>query len=217
MIQFLLDLLFPRRCLACNKSGAYFCTTCRPLLKPAQIEDPELNQFWAGFNYDDPAIKKAIWRLKYSGQTSLAEELASILAERLQEELAELMTFAGEQKILLLPIPLSKSRQKTRGYNQADLLARALTKKQKEVLEYSPNILIKIKDTPAQVTLKKRAARLANLNGAFIISNPEKIKNRTVIILDDVLTTGATLSEAVKVIQKNGAETVLGAALAHRE
>ena len=165
MFYFLLDLLFPRHCLACGDSGAYFCLHCRDCLLLANYAETDYCS--AIFNYDDPAVKKAVWKLKYFGITSLAGEMAALMCEHLSEDLAELSAFSGRQKILVIPVPLSRDRQRRRGYNQAALLARGLAKQESSFLEYRADLLVKIKETPAQVSLHQRAARLAQFCGAF--------------------------------------------------
>ncbi len=214
MLQHLLDFIFPRQCLVCKVGGGYFCGRCRPLLRLAAAPD-DLNVM-AGFDYDDPAIKKAIWKLKYSGLTSLASELAELLSERLAEDIADLKHFSGREKIVVTPIPLSAKRRRERGYNQSALLAKALAKKWPDTLEYS-EILEKIRETPPQASLKNRAARLDNLRGAFKLRPGAVVTGRTIIVIDDVVTTGATLAEARRALKESRAEVILGAALAHRE
>lgn len=215
MFQFLLDLLFPRHCFGCKASGQYICSSCRTRLLPSP--PLEIAETVACFNYEDKIIKTAIWKLKYSGLSSLAQELSALMSENLKEDLVELATFAGQKKILVLPIPTNKNREKKRGYNQAALLAKALTKNLPEILEYRGDVLVKIKNTLPQVAVQSRSARLNNLRGAFAVNQPEAIKDRPILIIDDVTTTGATFNEARRAITASGGQTVLAAALAHKE
>lgn len=210
-----LDLLFPRRCLGCGKPGHLACKNCLGALPPAPII-PISDNILACFNYEAPLAKKLIWQLKYQGLTSLASDLATPLYERLVEEIADLKAYAGKQKIIVTPVPLSAKRARERGYNQAALLAKALVLLEPASLEYKPDLVKKIKHTPPQVALKNRGARLKNLRGAFSAVGNEA-EGRVIIVIDDVTTTGATLSEVMKVLKQSGAETVLGAALAHSE
>ncbi|MDO8183691.1 MAG: phosphoribosyltransferase family protein [bacterium] len=212
----LLDLLFPRRCLGCGQSGTLVCARCLERLPPAPPL-PLVTNIIACFDYEAPLVKKLIWQLKYQGLTSLAEELSYPLHQRLLEEIADLKAYTGDQKIIVVPVPLSAKRRRERGYNQAALLARALARRDEANLEYRPELLLKIKHTPPQVALKNRAARLRNLRGAFAVSELAALRGRAVIIIDDVTTTGATLAEALKTLKQNGAEYSLGAALAHGE
>jgi ComF family protein len=214
MFQQLLDIIFPRRCFACHAVGRYFCPECSAAL--ARAGSNELGHL-AAFDYDQPAIKKAIWKLKYSGITSLADELGALLAEHLLEEMTELALYAGRERVLVVPVPLSRARRRARGYNQSALLARALVRRVPDKLEYRDDLIFKIKDTPAQVSLSRRADRLSNLRGAFRATQLQLIAGRAVLIIDDVITTGATLSEMAKTLKTAGADPILTAALAHRE
>lgn len=213
MFQQLLDWLFPRYCFGCRTVGDYLCPTCADGLKRATAGGDD---HFAAFDYDQPALKQAIWKLKYSGITSLADRLGGLLADCLLEELAELSTFSGQQNILVVPVPLARGRARKRGYNQSALLAQALVRRLPNQLSYRDDLVAKIKDTPPQVAMKSERARRTNLRGAFQTPRPELLKNHTVLIIDDVVTTGATLDEISRVLQASGA-TVLTATLARRE
>ncbi len=213
MFQQLLDWLFPRHCFGCQATGDYFCPACAGQLRRAAAGESD---HFAAFAYDQPALKQAIWKLKYSGITSLADRLGGLLAECLLEELTELSLLAGRQKILVVPVPLAHGRRRERGYNQSALLAQAIERRWPDHLSYRDDLVAKIKDTPPQVAMKSERARRANLRGAFQTPRPELLKNRTVLIIDDVVTTGATLDEISQVLRAQGA-TVLTATLARRE
>jgi len=116
---------------------------------------------------------------------------------------------------LLLPIPLSKKRFRERGFNQCELLISLFPQEAKNFFEIRTDILYKIKETKSQTSMRKRKDREENIIGAFAISKPELLKRRAVIIIDDVATTGATLSEARKTLLKNGARQVTAYTLAH--
>jgi ComF family protein len=161
------------------------------------------------FPYHHPTIKKAVVLLKYGGAYSLAGLLAKLLSEKLLEN-----NVVAKNKWLLVPIPVSKQRQKKRGYNQAEKIARALAKLQPNYFTLASNLLIKIKDTPSQVSVKNRAARLQNLHGAFAVTDRKQIENQNMIIIDDVVTTGGTTNEAKRVLQQAGGGKVIVAAVA---
>lgn len=208
----LLDILFPRHCFHCHERGSYLCAKCLELFH--QAEELETPNSFAVFSYHEPPIKKAIWALKYKGITSLATELSALLYDYFAEELA--WRFPQQtKKYLIVPAPASKKHQRQRGYNQAELLARHFAQKDKENFELTTNVLLKIISTPTQVSLKNRQRRLQNLHGAFMVTNPEKISGRQIILIDDVITTGATIAEARRVLKKAGAKQVIALALAH--
>ena len=167
------------------------------------------------FDYGNPLIRQAIWELKYRGNKKIAGLLAQCLYDELAEELAERKSLGGFERQILIPIPLSKHRERERGWNQSELLAAALLKcGGGDFFEVRTDILTKIKNTESQ-TKKNRAARLENLRDCFEIAHPEKISGRNIILLDDVTTTGATFEEAKKTLKKAGARKILAVAVAH--
>lgn len=224
-------LLYPRTCVGCGASATHFCAPCLARAEPAEVSELE-NGIEAVFSYHDRAVRRAIWLLKYRGVKALAPIFAQIIYERLGEDLAEWRQLypprssEGGEKLLLIPIPLSKERLRERGFNQAALIARALVALDPEHLEMKENILEKIKNPPPQVSLKRRRERLINLRGAFAIrdsvntrstSPADKycLKSRLVILVDDVVTTGATVAEARRVLRAAGAAKVFAIAVAH--
>jgi ComF family protein len=210
----LLDLIFPRRCTGCARRGAYLCDHCRGRLAPA--EKPEHKDDFAVFPYHERAVKQAVWRLKYQGGSSLSRELGDLLYEHYLDWLAETeQLFPSTGQILVIPIPLSRARRRERGYNQAELLARQFASHDKNKFLLMTEVLIKIRDTKSQMTIKDRGERSRNLAKSFAVPAGTKIKGRTVIVVDDVLTTGGTIAEARRALQRAGARRVYGLAFAH--
>lgn len=218
----LLDFIFPPTCLACKKSGSYLCTNCAKLLPVSEKSGETAENYSAIFAYQHPVVKRAIHLLKYRGGKILARDLAKLLHQHLlQNNFLSKNLEQNSEKFLVIPIPSSQKREKKRGYNQARELARELVKLNPEKLELAENILVKTRETVSQVKTKNREERLENLRGAFAVTKNQKsqeigkkIKNSKIILLDDVITTGATMSEARKVLLENGAKTVLSLAIA---
>ncbi len=205
--------LLPARCLLCHRSGDYLCLNCIYKLPPAS--DTPVNTL-ALYDYQHPDVKKIIWSLKYRRLRGVAPILGRLVADRLIEETAELQNLhpAMTMPWLIVPIPLSKKRQRDRGFNQSLLLAEALERCYPKVFRASPEVLKKIRETPAQASLKDRKTRLTNLRGAFALREPESIRGRAVIIVDDVSTTGATLREAEQTLRPAKPRLILKVALA---
>ncbi len=214
MFAHLIALLFPKYCFGCKQQGNYLCANCAAGIRlPGTLENP---QTFACFGYRHTLAQDLIWKLKYQRHQSIAEDLAPYLYERILEEIADYDQIAYRQeKILLIPVPLFRDRQKKRGFNQAERLTRALTKQDPSLFEHQPKVLKKTRSTATQVSQKNRSARLHNLAGAFAINNPDIIKNRIVIIVDDIITTGATMDEIRKTLEQAGAKIVFGLAVAH--
>ncbi|MBU1997000.1 MAG: hypothetical protein KKF78_07575 [Candidatus Omnitrophica bacterium] len=110
-----------------------------------------------------------------------------------------------EQFDLIMPIPLHPARKRERGYNQSFLLASKISKSFN--INLNINLLIKVKNTKNQSLLSKKE-RWTNITDAFKIKNPNAVKNKSILLIDDLLTTGATSSEAAKVLKISGAKTV---------
>jgi len=168
------------------------------------------------FPYRSPLVKEVIWQIKYKGNLKVATLLSSLLHEEIIAELENEDLFYDFKNPLLIPIPISKKRLKKRGYNQMELIGKELQSiDQGRSFEFSPSLLCKIKDTLPQTMMKDRRLRLNNLFGCFEIKNPEKILGRNIILIDDVFTTGSTISEAKNTLMRAGAKKVIAFTLAH--
>ncbi|MGN6754954.1 MAG: ComF family protein [Thermomicrobiales bacterium] len=212
----LLDLVFPPRCAGCGRRGGWFCHSCLSQLMPLappwcqhcgrplpdgqwrcrfcqQGDLPALD--WARAAYPHSgAIRKAIHRFKYAGEQARAESLAALLAPLL------LQAPAGDNPPRVAPVPLSAARQRARGYNQAAELARVLTRANGWPLDTG---LVRVRATPPQVGLD-RAARQENVRGAFAWRG-EALFGQRVLLVDDVMTTGATANECAATMKAAGA------------
>ncbi len=210
----ILNLIFPVNCLCCRTPGAILCNTCLSDFPPAERESARW--IYPVFDYRYPPIKKAVWLLKYKGKKQIAEIFAEILHGKIHEELSELALFENFREPILIPIPLFKKRLRERGFNQAELMTKNIIKYDTEkIFTLETNVLIKIKETEHQARIRNRSERLQNLVGTFGINNEEKIKDRNIILIDDVTTTGATLAEARKVLKQAGAKKIIAFAVAH--
>lgn len=168
------------------------------------------------FQYQDPTIKKLIWLLKYRGVKEIGQILGEILYENFIEQLAENEIYHPTSgQILVVPVPLSPKRQKKRGFNQAEEIAKIFSQNDSRSFSLVKDLLIKTKETKSQVTIRERTQRLNNLGGVFAIKDKKKIRGKTIILLDDVTTTGTTLTECEKVLKKKGAWRVIKMAVAH--
>lgn len=229
--NFLLDLLFPRKCLGCGRAGSYFCSNCLNFVKFCENDIcPMCSRFSTGgfvhqscikplgldgltsiFRYDG-VIKKAIKKLKYRFVTDLADDLVELFLSFCGENKG-FVNYCRGAKIALIPIPLHPSRKRWRGYNQSELLGELIT--HNLGLEFVPNLLVRIKKTQPQADLDKESRR-ENIKGAFE-TNPNskfRILHSRFLIFDDIWTSGATLREATKVLKRAGAKQVWGLTLA---
>ena len=163
--------------------------------------------------YSEP-LRSAILLLKFQRRERLGLSLGKLLA-RLWWSRKE---FSGAGNAVLIPVPLHRTRQRERGFNQAETLARGLVRALRSCSnDQSPEVdrrcLRRIKPTVPQAGLSFRA-RLENVRGVFEVALPERVKGRVAILLDDVMTTGATLSACASALKRAGAPRVLAITLA---
>lgn len=211
------SVIFPARCLACGRGGQELCLECLSSCPPAERES--VQWIFPVYDYRDPKIKKSLWLFKYSGRKRFAGIFARSLFEKMLEELSDLSALENFREPLLIPIPLSSKRLRERGYNQAELLCKeiiALNNLHHEInLNMDTKILFKPHDTEHQARIRDRKQRLQNMRGTFAIKNAEKLKGRNIILIDDILTTGATLSEARRTLRDAGARKIIAFTIAH--
>lgn len=227
----LLDLLFPKYCLECKRPGKYICDGCLAKVAHAKLVCPvckkfnylgkthpycisklSLNGAYSAYGYEG-VIRSAILALKYKFAYSIAEELANAVDIKLNTHF---------NSVVLIPVPLHKTRENWRGFNQAATLGKLLAEKMN--WRYSDNLVLRSENTTPQVKLGK-TERLQNIRGKFAV-NPEAvsvilgscrsgvIESPTFVIFDDVVTTGATISEIARTLKKSGAKEVWGVSIA---
>lgn len=209
----IVSAVLPKRCAGCKKVGTFLCSRC---LESIPRAEPLVQSFvTAIFDYRHPIITRAIWRFKYENMRGLAEIFGEKLYEEIIGDLSEQLFVSKNETVLIVPIPLHKKRLRARGYNQSDLLARALLKQDTHnIFELSFNSLTRVLETKPQAKKEHRSARLENLRGAFAVQN-KNMCARHVILIDDVATTGATLIEARKTLLAAGAKSVRAYTVAH--
>lgn len=213
----ILEIAFPSKCLACGKSGADLCLKCLQGSPPAERESAEW--IFPLYDYRHPAIKKSLWLLKYKGKRRLANVFAESLYEKILEELSELGPLQNFVDPLIIPIPLSRTRRRERGFNQVELLIAEILKinttRHGIVLVAQNKVLIKPNETEHQARIRDRRERMKNISGSFAVHNENIVKDRNIILVDDILTTGATLTEARKVLRLAGAKKIIAFTIAH--
>lgn len=211
--NFIVDILFPLRCISCKKSGYYICDGCIPTPHRREIES--LENIDACFDYRDPIIKKMIWDLKYYNKRSAGAVLGRHLYEYIQEEISELRTLHNGEPFIVIPVPLSRERRRERGYNQAEHIARGFVNANPNIFILNTDIVVKQINTGPQARINNKKRRLKNIKGAFKLKDGANVKNKIIFVIDDVTTTGGTLSEMMKVLKKAGAREIRGLAVAH--
>jgi len=225
------DLIYPNCCLVCKNrtpsasqrqficGGCWdkveqnlppFCASCGRHLTPEAIEKNSCPSCWKlNFDFDrafspcaySGAVKKLIHEFKYSGKDYLGKPLGKLM-----------QTFIRDYQLpiahldFIIPIPLHKIRQREREFNQAEILSQEVAREfdKKTLID----ALIRVKPTKTQTELTFQE-RCQNVKESFAVSKPELIKDTNLLLIDDVLTTGATSSEAAKCLKEAGARKVL--------
>lgn len=208
----LLDLLFPPKCPFCGRlvgKGEAVCPECRrdlPWLEGMSVRHPvELTAGCASaLRYQDK-VRKAVHDYKFNGRSARSRSFGPLIARVVEEQ-------AWHIDLVSWP-SLSPKRLRNRGYDQGELLAREVGK----ALALPVVRTLDKEERPAQSTIEGEAARRANLLGAYTAHEPEVLQGKSVLLVDDVLTTGATLSECARTLLLAGAERVACATLARAE
>lgn len=202
----ILDLLFPPRCAFCGRVGVHgVCSACEkalPYIDGALREGGGFGKCAAPLRYEG-VVRDGILRFKFRGGRSAAKSFGPILAQCVAEELG------GEFDVVTWA-PVSGRRFRTRGYDQAYLLACETAK----IWGTEPvPMLRKARDNPPQSGLDA-AARRGNVLGVYETLRDAPIQNARVLLIDDIITTGSTLAECVRVLKDAGAQSVVCACLA---
>ena len=126
LLNTILDIVLPAKCISCGKTGTDLCIQC---LSDSPVAERETDKWiFPLYDYRHPPIKKALWLFKYKGKKRLANIFAEIMYDKILEELSELSIMENFRDAILIPIPLTFSRYRERGYNQAELICKELIK-----------------------------------------------------------------------------------------
>lgn len=208
-----LDYIFPQFCLACKKEGNIFCIDCLNKLKilplntqPWPEESYIFDECHICLDYHDMVVKKLIKKYKYGYFDNLANPIAEIYIKKITQ--INLPT-----NFILCNIPLHKNKKKKRGFDQTELIAKKIA-----TVTNVPyhNLLKRQRPTKTQAKLNKEQ-RQKNISNSFIMNGSvdwQKLVNLPVILMDDIATTGTTLNEASKILQKAGFKHIICLALA---
>ena len=167
------------------------------------------------FSYRSPMIKRAIWEVKYRGNRRIAELLATCLADRITADLEEELRY--NRTPVLAPVALDPKRLRERGWSQSKLLSDTVAAKLGPDITYIPSLLVRHERRTAQTELRTKGEREQNMHNIFSVHIKERarIKNAHIILIDDVVTTGATFRDARRALIEAGAHEVWAYAVAH--
>ncbi|MBA3733423.1 ComF family protein [Patescibacteria group bacterium] len=166
------------------------------------------------FHYKDNKVRAIIWELKYKEVTKVLDYIGLLIYEEIIPIISDVVLFNNDAEFLLIPIPITHERRVERGFNQSEYIAKAVhTEDIGHVMTYAPQWLEKIEDTPKQSRSDSREERMNNLHGSFY-ADP-RVEGKYIILIDDVVTTGSTLSEARLALLESGAKDVFAYTIAH--
>ncbi len=205
----MLRLIFPPKCVLCrkllSKHETDLCHTCRenaPNFRRAKNQIPFVAHWTALWYYKDD-VRGSIHRFKFGSCRNYADVYSRLLAMRLQERPYEDIDF-------ITWVPVSTLRRLKRGYDQSSLITKSL---EKELGIPAKHLLKKVRHNPPQSGIRDASKRRANVLGVYRVLRPELVRGKTILLVDDVVTTGATASECAKMLMTSGAKQVLFAAV----
>ena len=225
-----IDLLFPKFCVGCHRPGIYFCNDCANKLKPIRVQrcyycyrpsflgitHPQCQKSYSidgliSFFYYNSFLKQIIKNIKYRLAVDVwTDFIKSILIN--QQQLIDFKVLISDCQIE--PIPLTQQKQLNRGFNQSQLIANFFN----QTLKFKQsNLLIRRKELKPQAEITDKINRMKNVSKSFSI-NKLSLKNQipaNILLVDDVVTTGATVTEATKVLKKYGVKQIYIMSLAH--
>ncbi|MBI2639800.1 MAG: ComF family protein [Candidatus Sungbacteria bacterium] len=225
---FALDLVFPKTCLLCLQEKEFLCATCAKTLTfrepscfvcrkrdlegktcPSCREKTLIRRFYRPFSYKDETVRKLIHVYKYERAKEIARPLGGFIISAMQKA-----GFPRKKTITIIPIPLHWRKKRERGFNQTEPLAEIIGAF--FGLPVLSETLIRTKNTSAQIEMENNLLRRQNITGAFAVKNPAAVVEKTILLIDDVITSGATVEEAAATLKKAGARSVWLAAIAGR-
>jgi len=229
--------LLPPLCLGCKAEARFLCDACWqatkqyprfvcPICKKRTLdgrldnncrnESALTRYFGAPIPYSDERAKKLIHALKYQRVREIANTLSKILIEFLDKNGFNESIEKYRQHLVIVPVPLYNFRERERGFNQASEIGKQISRYYK--IPFAQRALTKHKNTEPQADIENKEDRAKNISGAFSInwsgSDPDQLKNKIVILIDDVYTSGATMRECARTLRKGGVREVWGLTVA---
>ncbi len=235
-----LDLIFPKNCLGCQKEGNYLCPTCKksiPInntilcygcgrrspngqlcLQCRKKHKFHLTGLLVASDWENQLLKQIVYEYKYRFIKDLANPLSEIMINFIKINASDELPFWSSAKIVIIPVPLHPKREIWRGFNQSTLLGKILAQQLK--IDFKNNLLIRHRFTSPQADIKNQKNRQKNIKNAFSLKNNLSkteisfLKNKIVILIDDIATTGATLNECALALKPLQPKEIWGLVLA---
>ena len=229
--EIIIETIFPAKCLNCEKQGKFLCEDCFSLIevieqkychickkrKPSAVfqcakckHKTSLFHLFFATTYnekqEDILVKKLIHYFKYE---PLIRQLSSIFSNLIIAHFKAIgLNKDFFKNFLIIPVPLYIKREKWRGFNQAEEIAKHLSSQLK--IPFIKKILIRVKNTKSQTETENREERQNNLKGAFKCLNYGLVKGKNILLIDDIYTSGTTMEEAARVLKEYGTKKIWG-------
>jgi ComF family protein len=184
-----------------DEDGLLRCPVCRRVERPFERA--------VAYGSYDGGLRELIHLLKYNG----VRPAASVLGRMLAEAIGKLESSFEQEGVLVVPVPLYKGKRRERSFNQAELIAKVALTDHSGRLQLASDLLLRTRDTHSQIGLMSHQRR-ENMRGAFTVARAAEVTGREVLLVDDVYTTGTTVSECAKVLRRAGAERIWVATVA---
>ncbi|MDP8299385.1 MAG: ComF family protein [Candidatus Tantalella remota] len=208
-----MSLVLPSPCSGCGYGGAEYphmlCDSCRQKIlsgAPCDTLYSDIVSITWSCRMNKGALRECIKRFKYDGNRGFLPLFEKILYPFIEDK-----SLAGPKPKLLVPVPIHPSKREFRGFNQSELLAEVVTSRSEHRLDR--HLLVKTRNTPSQTGLTKQK-RINNLRGSFAVVDRLRVTGRSVILVDDITTTGATLEACARELLRAGARNVCALTLA---
>ena len=216
------DIIFPKKCINCKREGSFLCEDCLSLIpinpftyclcekmekknKCNNCKDKYLDKILSATDFNNKIVKEAIHKFKYGFIEELSIPLALLILNHLQAIDCQI-----DNSFVIVPVPMHIKKKRRRGFNQSEEVAKLIS--QSTTIPLSTT-LIKTKETKPQMELNRRE-RIENIKNCFNVNNKKEIENKSILLLDDVYTTGTTMDECAKILKQNGAKEVWGLSIA---
>ncbi len=199
----LLEIVFPRK------------FPLSDIYKTPQAPQPKDSWIFSLYDYHSQKGKELVYAFKKYKDRALAKKLSFLFHDYIMDYLSDQNQLSYFMNPLVIPVPVSKQRLRERGFNQTHLLAKSFAGRIHA--QYRENIIYKTKNTKKQALIKNREERFENIKNAFDIYKKSEniIQGKDVIIIDDLTTTGATLQEIKKLLERKGSRNVIAVTIAH--
>lgn len=208
-MSLIIDWLFPVGCFGCQKGKKYLCNMCENTLKNGLLTRRNGFEGLISIYKYDGLIKEIVEKIKYEFISDPVKEMADLMNKKLRLNYPNVTNYWQKETFVLVPIPLFWQRERWRGYNQCELLTKYLAK-----LLNLPvgNVLCREVGSKNQASIRNRQRRKSNIKNVFSVNKTTDIP-KNIVLVDDVITSGATMCEAQKILSEAGVQKLWGLSL----